>query len=84
MRRASQPLGKLVVLENQFEHAREGGQVVRIVDQETVTSVSDLVLDPADLLATTGFPFHIASMTVSPNPSARLFCTTTCACRCTR
>ena len=28
---------------------------------------------------TTGLPFHIASATVSPKPSARLFCTTTAA-----
>ena len=30
----------------------------------------------------TGRPFHIPSATVSPNPSARLFCTMTVACRC--
>ncbi len=32
--------------------------------------------------ATTGRPFHIGSVTVSPKPSTRLFCTTTAACRC--
>ena len=32
--------------------------------------------------ATTGRPFHIASATVRPKPSARLFCTTTSARRC--
>ena len=31
--------------------------------------------------ATTGRDFHMASTTVSPKPSARLFCTTTLACR---
>ena len=30
----------------------------------------------------TGRPFHIPSDTVSPNPSARLFCAMTVACRC--
>src|SRR5450755_4926805 len=34
---------------------------------------------PPMRLATTGRPFHIASATVSPNPSARLFWTTTAA-----
>ena len=34
---------------------------------------------PPTRLATTGAPFHMASATVSPNPSARLFCTTTVA-----
>ena len=38
---------------------------------------------PPTLVATTGRDFHIASVTVSPNPSARLFWTTTHACRCT-
>ena len=37
---------------------------------------------PPTRLAITGRPFHIASVTVSPNPSTRLFCTTTSACRC--
>jgi hypothetical protein len=32
--------------------------------------------------ATTGRSFHIASATVSPNPSAMLFCTTTSDRRC--
>ena len=31
---------------------------------------------PPTRLATTGRAFHIASVTVSPNPSTRLFCTT--------
>ena len=34
---------------------------------------------PPTALATTARPFHIASQTVSPNPSRRLFCTTTVA-----
>ena len=34
---------------------------------------------PPIRLATTGRAFHIASATVRPNPSARLFCTTTSA-----
>ena len=33
-------------------------------------------------MATTGRPFHIASATVRPKPSAMLFCTTTSARRC--
>ena len=37
---------------------------------------------PPTRLATTGRAFHIASATVSPKPSARLFCTTTSARRC--
>ena len=37
---------------------------------------------PPTALATTGRDFHIASVTVSPNPSARLFWTTTVAWRC--
>ena len=37
---------------------------------------------PPTLEATTGRPFHIASETVSPKPSARLFWTTTSARRC--
>ena len=37
---------------------------------------------PPIRLATTGRRFHIASATVSPNPSARLFWTTTSAARC--
>ena len=32
---------------------------------------------PPTALATTGFRFHIASATVRPKPSARLFCATT-------
>ncbi len=36
---------------------------------------------PPTALATTGRAFHIASVTVSPKPSRRLFCTTTAACR---
>src|SRR5664280_165697 len=38
---------------------------------------------PPTALATSGRPFHIASVTVSPNPSGRLFWTTTSARRCT-
>ena len=37
---------------------------------------------PPTRLATTGRAFHIASATVRPNPSARLFCTTMSARRC--
>ena len=39
---------------------------------------------PPTALATTALPFHIASATVSPNPSARLFWQTTDAWRCKR
>ena len=37
---------------------------------------------PPTAVATIGRPFHIASATVSPKPSAMLFCTTTDALRC--
>ena len=50
-------------------------------------AVADPVAAPAATSATadatTGLAFHIASVTVSPNPSTRLFCTTTVA-RCWR
>ena len=35
--------------------------------------MDDLRFDPADPGGTTGRPFHIASATVRPKPSARLF-----------
>ena len=37
---------------------------------------------PPTPLATTGRPFHCASVTVRPKPSFRLFCTMMAACRC--
>ena len=45
-------------------------------DELTHEAVLGLIPDAATRLATTGRPLHIASATVRPNPSARLFCTT--------
>ena len=52
------------------------------LEEDSVDHVGDLVLDPTHAEATTGRPFHIASVTVSPKPSTRLFCTTMVARRC--
>jgi hypothetical protein len=59
------------------------GEVERIVEQHSRLAVDDLVLDAPDPTGHDGRAFHIASATVSPKPSARLFCTTTAARRCT-
>ena len=59
----------------------KGGEIRRILEQQT-GSGSDLLSDPADREASTALDFHMPSATVSPKPSARLFCTITVAWRC--
>ena len=71
-------LGRVRVAQQGAHPLAEGTEVAR-PDQAAGAAVFDLVLDPADRVATTGRPFHIASETVSPKPSARLFCATTSA-----
>ncbi len=71
----TEPVGEAPIVEEAFHGCGEAFEVVR-VDQQAIAVVDDLVLDTADRLATIGRAFHIASVTVSPNPSTRLFCTT--------
>ena len=60
------------------ESLAERGEIGRVLEQET-RSRRDLGRDPPTLEATTAFCFHMPSATVSPKPSARLFCTITVA-----
>ena len=50
-----------------------------IGQQQTALTVDDLVLDATDRRGDDRSAFHIGSVTVSPKPSTRLFCTTTVA-----
>ena len=76
----SKAAGVFVVRQQAHEDTAHRLQVHRIVEQDSALAVDDLILDAADrFVATTGRAFHIASATVSPKPSARLFWTTTSA-----
>src|SRR5215218_10860863 len=79
MRRHAQPLGLVAVGQQGLECPAEADQVAWVLQQQPAVAVVDLVLDAPTRLARTGRAFHIASATVSPNPSARLFCTITSA-----
>ena len=67
------------------EEARNGraerGEVVGSSIRRPCLAVHDLVQDPADGAGDDRLRFHIASATVRPKPSARLFWTTTVAWR---
>ena len=56
------------VLQHQPPAVLEPDEIVGVVQQHPALAVDDLVLDAADREATTGRPFHIGSVTVSPNP----------------
>jgi hypothetical protein len=55
--------------------------VSRVLDQQSTVQMFDLLKMTPTALATTGRAFHIASVAPSPNPSCKLFLTTTAAWR---
>ena len=61
------------IAQEPFDRRAEARKIVRVLNQKAGLAVDDLVDDSPTALATTGRLFHIASATVSPNPSARLF-----------